>query len=62
MLDQLNDLILRLDNWGYVIVFLIVLLECQAFLGFFMPGESIVMVAGFLAGQDVLDLRALIVV
>ena len=62
MLEQLNDLILRLDNWGYVIVFLIVLLECQAFLGFFMPGESIVMVAGFLAGQDVLDIRALIVV
>jgi membrane protein DedA with SNARE-associated domain len=62
MLEHINDLILRLDNWGYVIVFLIVMLECQAFLGFFMPGESMVMVAGFLAGQDVLDLRVLIVV
>lgn len=62
MIEQLNDLILRLEHWGYVIVFLIVLLECQAFLGFFMPGESVVMVAGFLAGQDVLDLRVLIVV
>ena len=62
MLEHINDLILRLNNWGYVIVFLIVLLECQAFLGFFMPGESMVMVAGFLAGQDVLDIRALIVV
>ena len=60
MLEQLNDLILRLDHWGYVIVFLVVMLECQAFLGFFMPGESIVMVAGFLAGQEVLDLRVLI--
>jgi undecaprenyl-diphosphatase len=62
MLEHINDLILRLEHWGYVIVFLIVLLECQAFLGFFMPGESMVMVAGFLAGQDVLDIRALIVV
>ena len=62
MLEHLNDLILRLDNWGYVIVFLIVMLECQAFFGFFMPGESMVMVAGFLAGQEVLDLRVLIVV
>ena len=62
MLEQLNDLILRLNNWGYVIVFVIVMLECQAFLGFFMPGESMVMVAGFLAGQDVLDVRVLIVV
>jgi len=62
MLEHLNDLILRLEHWGYVIVFLIVMLECQAFLGFFMPGESMVMVAGFLAGQDVLDIRALIVV
>jgi membrane protein DedA with SNARE-associated domain len=62
MLEHINDLILRLNNWGYVIVFLIVLLECQAFLGFFMPGESMVMVAGFLAGQDVLDVRVLIAV
>lgn len=62
MLEHLNDLILRLEHWGYVIVFLIVLLECQAFLGFFMPGESMVMVAGFLAGQGVLDIRVLIAV
>ena len=62
MLDQINDLILRLEHWGYVIVFLIVLLECQAFLGFFMPGESMVMVAGFLAGQEVLDIRVLVLV
>ena len=62
MLDQLNELILRLNYWGYAIVFLIVLLECQAFLGFFMPGESMVMVAGFLAGQEVLDIWVLVVV
>ena len=60
MLEQLNDLIQGLENWGYVIVFLIVLLECQAFLGLFMPGESMVMLTGFLAGQDVLDIHWLI--
>ncbi len=62
MFQHLTDLILRLHNWGYVIVFLIVMLECQAFLGFFMPGESMVVVAGFMAGQEVLDLRVLIAV
>jgi undecaprenyl-diphosphatase len=62
MIDRLSGLIQGLDPWGYVIVFLIVLLECQAFLGLFMPGESIVMLAGFLAGQEVMELRVLIVV
>jgi membrane protein DedA with SNARE-associated domain len=62
MLEYINDLILHLERWGYLIVFLIVLLECQAFLGFFMPGESMVMVAGFLAGQGVLNIRVLIAV
>ncbi len=59
MIEQLNHLILRLEDWGYLIIFLIVMLECQAFLGLFMPGESIVMVAGFLAGQEVFDVRLL---
>lgn len=62
VIDRLSDLIQGLEHWGYVIVFVIVLLECQAFLGLFMPGESIVMLAGFLAGQEVLDVRVLIAV
>ena len=33
LLDHLSELILGLEHWGYVIVFLIVVLECQAFLG-----------------------------
>lgn len=60
LLDHLSELILGLEHWGYVIVFLIVVLECQAFLGLFMPGESIVMLAGFFAGQEVFDIRVLI--
>lgn len=62
LIDHLSNLIEGLEHWGYLIVFLIVLLECQAFLGLFMPGESIVMVAGFLAGQEVLEVKALIAV
>jgi membrane protein DedA with SNARE-associated domain len=60
LIEQLNNLLLGFEQWGYVIVFLIVLLECQAFFGLFMPGESMVMLAGFLAADDVFDLRLLI--
>jgi undecaprenyl-diphosphatase len=60
MVEYLNDLILGLEQWGYLVVFIIVLLECQAFLGLFMPGESMVMLAGFLAGQEIFDIRLLI--
>src|ERR1700759_3370881 len=60
MLEHLNNLILGLEQWGYLVVFIIVLLECQAFLGLFMPGESMVMLTGFLAGQDIFDIRLLI--
>jgi len=38
------------------------MLECQALLGFFMPGESLVMVSGFFAGQGALNPVILIMV
>ena len=38
------------------------MLECQALLGLFMPGESLVLVSGFLAAQGVFDLEVLILV
>lgn len=58
--SQFTDLVSRLGSWGYALVFLVVMLECQALLGLFMPGESLVLVAGFLAGQQALDIRILI--
>ena len=61
MLDYLTGLVSRLGHWGYLIVFLVVMLECQAFLGLFMPGESLVIVSGFFAGQRLFDLDTLIV-
>jgi len=47
MLDYLTGLVSRLGHLGYLIVFLVVMLKCQAFLGLFMPGESLVIVSGF---------------
>jgi undecaprenyl-diphosphatase len=46
--------------WAYLAIFLVVSLESAAFLGFFMPGEAIVLLGGFLASQGVLDVKLLI--
>jgi undecaprenyl-diphosphatase len=52
----------RFGHWGYLVIFLVVMVECQALLGLFMPGESLVLVSGFLAAQGVFDLDVLIFV
>lgn len=62
MLDYLIDLIGRLGHWGYVVMFAGAALESAAFLGVIVPGESLVLVAGFFAAQGLLDLDALIAV
>lgn len=51
----------HLGNWGYLIILVMLMLECQALLGFFIPGESLVLLTGFLASQGVFDLQALII-
>ncbi len=61
MLDYLVHLATRLGAWGYAIVGVGAMLESAAFLGFIVPGETLVLVAGFLAGQHVFDVDALIV-
>lgn len=62
MLQYLITLVERLGQWGYLVIFLGALLESAAFLGLIIPGESLVLVAGFLAAQGLLDLDVLIVV
>ncbi|HET7553381.1 MAG TPA: DedA family protein [Gemmatimonadaceae bacterium] len=62
MLQYLIDLMNRLGNWGYLIIFLGAALECAAFLGLLVPGESLVLVAGFFAHRHVLDLDDVILV
>jgi membrane protein DedA with SNARE-associated domain/membrane-associated phospholipid phosphatase len=61
MLDYITNLVGRLGQWGYLVIFLGAMLESAAFLGLIIPGESLVLVAGFLAAQGVLDLDVLIV-
>ena len=60
MIEYFVDLASRAGHCGYLILFIIVVLECQALLGFFMPGESLVLMSGFLAGRGVFHLEALI--
>jgi len=62
MLDYLITIVGHLGHWGYVVIFIVVALECQAVLGLVMPGESLVLASGFLAEQGLLDLGALIFV
>ena len=61
MLEYLTDLVMRLGQWGYVVIFAVATAESAAFLGLLVPGESLVIIAGILAGQGLLDLDALIV-
>jgi len=56
MIERLLDVASFVGNWGYLIVFLAAFLESSAFLGLFVPGESIVVLAGFLTSQGYLKL------
>lgn len=60
MLDYLVSLVSRMGHWGYLVIFTGAALESAAFVGLFVPGESLVMVTGFLAAQGLLDLDMLI--
>jgi len=62
LLDNLIHSISLIGAWNYVVIFVAVALECQALIGLFIPGESLVLAAGFLAGQGVFDPRILIAV
>jgi undecaprenyl-diphosphatase len=62
MLDYLIGLVGRLGHWGYLVIFLGATLESAAFLGLLIPGESLVLVAGFFAAQRSLDLDVVIIV
>ncbi len=62
MLDHLVHFVRLIGPWGYLAVFVVVTLECQALLGLFLPGESFVLAGGFLAGRGVFDPVTLAVV
>jgi membrane protein DedA with SNARE-associated domain len=62
LLHYLLHLISRLGHWSYLIIFVAASLECAAFLGLLIPGESLMLAAGFFAQQGVLELDAVILV
>lgn len=51
-----------LDHCGYYSLFLTTFLEAAALLGVFIPGESMVVLAGIAASKGVLDLNTVILV
>jgi undecaprenyl-diphosphatase len=59
-MDQFITWVSGIGQWAYLAIFLVVSLESAAFLGFFMPGEALVFLGGFLASCGVLDLRLLV--
>ncbi|HLC95274.1 MAG TPA: VTT domain-containing protein [Patescibacteria group bacterium] len=54
------DLVALIKAVGYAGLFGIVFAETGLFLGFFLPGDSLLFVAGFLAGQNFFSLPILI--
>ncbi len=54
------DLIPLITAAGYVGLFLITFAESGLFIGFFLPGDSLLFTAGFLASQGVLELKWLL--
>ncbi len=54
-----TDLVWRIGPWGYVIVFAGAALESSAFLGFLVPGETLVILAGALAAAGLFDVSTL---
>jgi len=62
MLDNAINFVSLIGHWGYLVIFLIVVFECQALVGLIMPGESLVLAGGFLAEQGLFDPGVLIFV
>jgi len=62
MIGKLLGKISLLGHWGYAVIFLAAFLESSAFMGLIVPGESIVVLAGFLSSHGYLDLGDCILV
>jgi undecaprenyl-diphosphatase len=58
LVQYLLDLLVRLGDWGYLIIFAAAALECAAFAGLLVPGESLVLASGFFAHRGILQLDA----
>src|SRR4030066_2103350 len=54
------DLIELVKAIGYVGVFFMIFAESGLFFGFFFPGDSLLFTSGFLASQNILDIKILL--
>jgi len=54
------DITKWVETLGYVGILLIIFLETGIFLGFFLPGDSLLFAAGLLASQNIFDVWLLI--
>src|SRR5437870_3766497 len=63
MADRVTGLLGDAVNpWGYVLLFALTALEASAFVGLFVPGETALLLGGFLSYQGKLNLFLVIVV
>jgi len=60
MFEGLLSIIGLLGHWGYLIIFVAAFFESSAFMGLLMPGESVVVLSGFLASQGYLEIGDLL--
>ena len=58
---QLDDVIQQAGNWSYVVVFAIAAAEASLFVGLIIPGETALLIAGYLAWRGSLSLVLVIV-
>ena len=56
------DLVGWMGQWGCALLFLAAMLESAALLGLLVPGETLLLAAGFFASQGAFDLDALIAI
>ena len=56
------DLVALITWAGYIGIFIIIFAECGVLLGIFLPGDSLLFTAGFLASQGKLDLTLLMLI
>jgi len=48
------------ESFGYIGLFAIIFAESGLLIGFFLPGDSVLFTAGFLASQGILDIKILV--
>ncbi|GAI20944.1 unnamed protein product, partial [marine sediment metagenome] len=57
---EYSQILKFISEYGYLFVFLIVALENGAFVGLFVPGETILLTSSFIASMGILNIYILI--